>query len=215
MRVVEEVVINYNFNNKQKMGLTIHYSGRFNETASLPKLIEEVKDIAEIYKWKYSILEERFLEDALGKEDFNPEKLYGIIVSPPNCEPVCISFLSNGRMSAPFLLRFWGKPKNGIEAAYLYMLFTKTQFAGAVIHKLIIHILQHISKKYLLDFKLMDEGSYWETGDEQLLENTFKRYTSLIEGFATSLETFPLNEGESFIEYFERMMEVVDGKYGK
>jgi hypothetical protein len=197
------------------MGLTIHYSGRFNESASLPQLIEEVKDIAEIYKWKYRILEESFPEGSFGKEHFHPEKLYGIVVSPPKCEPVCISFLSNGRMSAPFLLRFWGNPQNEVEATYLYMLFTKTQFAGVEIHKLIIHILKHISKKYLLDFKLMDEGSYWETGDEKLLEETFSRYTNLIEGFATSLETFPVNEGESFMEYFERMMKIVDGKYGK
>ncbi len=33
------------------MGLTLHYSGKISKDASLPGLIEEVKDIAEIYNW--------------------------------------------------------------------------------------------------------------------------------------------------------------------
>ncbi|MES2777459.1 MAG: hypothetical protein V4722_24985 [Bacteroidota bacterium] len=197
------------------MGITIHYSGRFNPAASLPDLIEEVKDIAGIYNWKYTILEETFATEELGKEQYHPKNLYGIVFSPPKSEPVWFSFLSNGRMSAPPLLQCWGKPKNKTEAAYLYMLFTKTQFAGAAIHKLVVHILKYISQKYLLDFTVKDEGYYWETGDEKLLEDTFKQYTSLIEGFATSLETFPVNEGESFMDYFERMMKIVNEKYGK
>lgn len=31
------------------MGITIHYSGRFNPKASLPQMVEEVKDIVIAY----------------------------------------------------------------------------------------------------------------------------------------------------------------------
>ena len=37
------------------MGLSIHYSGSFNNSGSLSEMIEEVKDIAEVFKWKYNI----------------------------------------------------------------------------------------------------------------------------------------------------------------
>lgn len=37
------------------MGLSIHYSGKFNKNASLSDLITEVKDIAETLKWNYKI----------------------------------------------------------------------------------------------------------------------------------------------------------------
>ena len=76
------------------------------------------------------------------------------------------------------------------------MLSVKTQYAGIEIHKLIIHLLKYLSGKYLQDFKVIDEGEYWETGDEKLLQDTFKRYTDLIESFASSLETYPKNPGK-------------------
>ncbi|OAV65981.1 hypothetical protein Barb6XT_02171 [Bacteroidales bacterium Barb6XT] len=35
------------------MGLCIYYSGRIKNADSLPLLVEEIKDISEIYGWKY------------------------------------------------------------------------------------------------------------------------------------------------------------------
>jgi len=37
------------------MGLCIFYSGKFKDAASLPLLVEEVKDIAVINKWNYHV----------------------------------------------------------------------------------------------------------------------------------------------------------------
>ena len=42
------------------MGLSIHYSGRLRKAASLPALIEEVKDVSDVYGWKYYIFETHF-----------------------------------------------------------------------------------------------------------------------------------------------------------
>jgi len=49
------------------MGLSIHYSGSFNPKASLQAMIEEVKDIAETYKWKYFVFEDEFPANIIGK----------------------------------------------------------------------------------------------------------------------------------------------------
>ena len=42
------------------MGLSIHYSGSLSNPDYLSEIIEEVKDIAEVFKWEYNIYEERF-----------------------------------------------------------------------------------------------------------------------------------------------------------
>jgi len=92
------------------------------------------------------------------------------------------------------------------------MLSTKTQYAGIEIHKLIIHLFKYLSGKYLQDFILSDEGQYWETGDEKLLQDTFKRYTDLIESFASSIENYPRKSGENFEGYFARLLKQIHGK---
>lgn len=193
------------------MGLTIHYSGRFNPAASLPAMIEEVKDIVSIYKWPYNIYETEFVKNELGKTKYT-DKVYGISFTPPECETVSIQFLSNGRMSNEVNLEIYGNSKIRHEKKFLYMLFTKTQFAGMEIHKLVVHLLKHIEKKYLLDFKVNDEGEYWNTLDEKMLAERFTIYNMLLDDFTTALEIFPVGKGERFDKYFMRLMKEVKKK---
>ncbi len=185
------------------MGLSIHYSGEFNRGESLSSMIEEVKNVAEVYNWDYFIFDEVFVEDALGKEDYSDE-IYGIHFTPPGCETVSLAFLSNGKMSSAINLKLFGS--NPKEQKYLYMLSVKTQYAGIEIHKLVIHLFKYLSKKYFANFKLSDEGQYWETGNEQILKDTFVRYTNLMDSFQSSLEIFPKEQGESFEDYFSRLL---------
>ncbi|MFZ4549945.1 MAG: hypothetical protein ACOYN4_21025 [Bacteroidales bacterium] len=193
------------------MGLSIHYSGSFNPNASLSDLIDEVKDVAELYKWKYKVFETGFPTKSNKAKSFDQE-IYGICFTPPECETVWICFLSNRKMSSPLHLTFFCKNENQEESPYLYMLSTKTQYAGTEIHKLIIHLLKHLEAKYLQDFKVTDEGQYWETGDEKLLQETFDLYTEMIESFADSIEIYPINQGESFEDYFKRMMQKIQNR---
>lgn len=190
------------------MGLTIHYNGKFNENASLPEMIEEVKDIAEIYNWQYTIYETQFPESSFDNDSYN-ENIYGITFSPPESEPVFLTFLSNGRMSGPAQLKYFDNSADESEKKYLYMLSTKTQYAGSNIHKLIVHLLKYISKKYFKEFNVIDEGSYWETGDEKLLEDTFKRYNDLLDLVSFALENVPIKSNETFEEYFTRVLKLV------
>lgn len=192
------------------MGLSIYYSGQFNPQASLTEMIEEIKDIVIVNKWKYAILEPEFPKNDLtlpwgNKEIYHPENLYGIIFTPPKCETVEITFLSNGYMSGIGLIKFWGNSTKPEEKEYLYSQFVKTQYAGPEIHKLIIHLFKYLEPKYFLNFKMIDEGYYWETNDEKLLNETFSKYTSLINGFGDCLESFPKNEGETTEDYILRM----------
>ncbi len=196
------------------MGLSFHYSGSFNPEASLSAMIEEVKDIVEIYKWKYFIFDNTFPPGSFGKADYTDD-IYGICFTPPGCETVDLCFLSNGKMSSVSHLKFFGNSQNEEYQKYLYMLSVKTQYAGIEIHKLIIHLFKYLDGKYLKDLYVNDEGHYWETGDEMLLTETFKKYTDLIENFTSSLEIFPILPGESYEDYFKRLMNKIHSKKKK
>ncbi len=92
------------------MGLSIHYSGSFNAKTSLQEMIKEVKDIVEIYKWQYTVYEDVFPENSLGKAEYN-QNIYGISFTPPECETVSLCFLSNGKMISAPNLKFYGNSK--------------------------------------------------------------------------------------------------------
>ena len=190
------------------MGLTIHYNGIFNEKASLYEMIEEVKDISEIYNWQYTIYENQFPSGSLENDSFNDE-IYGISFTPPNCETVSLCFLSNGRMSSQAHLKYFRNSTDESEKKYLYMLSTKTQFAGSDLHKLIVHLLKYISKKYLKEFNVIDEGRYWETGNEKLLEETFKHYNNFLDSVGFALDNIPLEANETFEKYFSRILKAI------
>ena len=187
------------------MGLSIYYSGKIKDAASLPLLIEEVKDVAIVNKWEYRILEPSFPNNKLdNQEHFEP--IFGIYFTPPNCESISLTFLSNGVMACPSQIEFFGNSKNEPVRNQIYTLFSKTQYAGMTIHALIINLFKYLNNKYLKDFKMIDEGEYWETGDENILRHKFHQYDSLLDNFVLSLETFPVQKGENMIDYFERLM---------
>ena len=189
------------------MGLSIHYKGRFSKNASLSAMIEEVRDIAEVYKWQYTVYETAFPAGSLEGEDFN-DNIYGIIFVAPGCEPVYLTFLSNGRMSTELGLEFWGKAKDE-KAKYLYLLSTKTQYGGLHTHVTIIQMLRYLSKKYLSHFELIDEGGYWETNDIKVVTETFKHYNDMMDAVAGALKNNRLRKGENIEDFFERVLKQI------
>jgi len=187
------------------MGLSIYYSGRFNPQASLKAMIEEVIDIVNVHRWKFHLFNDTFCFEDLGKTEYD-KKLFGICFIPPGCEPVWLSFLSNGRMCGADNLQLFGNSANKEEEEYLYLISSKTQYSGIENHKRIIHILKYISEKYLLYFSMTDEGEYWETGDEDLLKEIFSSYNYIIDSFSNSLENNPRRSDESYEAYFTRIL---------
>jgi hypothetical protein len=198
------------------MGVTIHYSGRFNPQASLTDMIDEVEDIAKMQGWEYHVFEREFPDTTAtdGVPQSHPisennDNLYGILFSPPHCDPVQFTFLGNGRMCSPLSLQCFGDSTDEEDQKYLYMLFTKTQFAGTEIHKFIVGLLQYLSRKYLLEFKVKDEGEYWETGDEALLKQKFEEVGTYIDVTQNMFESFPMLENETIEEYTDRLMRYI------
>ena len=191
------------------MGLTINYKGKIKSKTILPELIAEVKDIAVSMGWEYDIFSKNFFPENVDDESYDGE-LYGMCFSPPKCEPVWISFLSNERMSGPLFLAFRSDENPKGESKYLYNLFTKTQFAGVAIHKSIVELFRYLNGKgYFAEFSMIDEGEYWETQDEALLEANFEKLTRIIDDVELGLQTTPTEEGEELEDYFVRLMKLI------
>ncbi|RZJ81824.1 MAG: hypothetical protein EOO47_02935 [Flavobacterium sp.] len=192
------------------MGLSIHYSGRIKDAKLLPNLIEEVKDVAQTYNWKYHIFQSNFVNNELDVQT-GFKDIYGISFTPTNSETISFSFLSNGVMVCPARLYLFSDTQNEQEQAYIYSISVKTQYAGVQLHQFIIHFLKYLNSKYINDFNVADESYYWETGDEEKMKSQFKKYNTLIDNFALALEVFPKEKDESMIEYVERLMIHVNG----
>lgn len=190
------------------MGLSFHYKGKLKNPQSLKKMIEEVTDICQANKWEYAILDDTFPNNIFTIEP-NKESVYGIFFTPPKCETVDLTFLSNGKLCAPYNLELNKNLEELEDDIYLYFLSVKTQYCGSGIHKILISVFDYLNKKYFEDFEFTDEGQFWETRDEKMLEETFNRNSNLINSFGSALEHVPVLEGETIENYILRMAEIV------
>lgn len=194
------------------MGLSIFYSGSLANPAILPEMISEVSDIAGTFGWRIEIFENVFPGQVFDNKSYNPEFVYGLCIIPPGSEPVWLSFLSNGRMSAPHLLKFWGSETDPERKDYLYMPWTKTQYAGIEEHIKVITLFRYLEQKYLTGFQMTDEGGYWETNDLEVLKDNFRKYDSIMDDFADFLENSDLKAGESLEDFVLRIAGQVNKK---
>jgi len=113
-------------------------------------------------------------------------------------------------MVCPARIGFFAHSEDETERSYIYYTSVKTQFAGIFVHQLLIRLLKHLNNKYFQDFKLSDESYYWETDDENLMKERFKLYDTLLDNVVLSMQTFPMEQGEDMVAYFERLMEYID-----
>jgi hypothetical protein len=191
------------------MGLSFHFSGRLRQAENLSAMIAEVKDVSDVYGWKYRVYESRFPDDSFENQT-SFENVYGISFTPTNCETVSFAFLSNGTMVSPARISFFAEDEDETRRSYIYMISVKTQFAGVLTHQLLIRLIKYLNDKYFEDFKLDDESYYWETDDENLMRERFKLYDNLMDNVVLSLQTFPIEQDEDVVSYFDRLMKHID-----
>lgn len=193
------------------MGLGLQYKGKIRDAAMLPLLVEEIKDVAAAHKWKFRVYEERFSE-YLDQDEFYDNKIFGISFTPPSCETVWLCFLSNGRISGPLQLKFFGRFEGNEEPEYLYSVSVKTQFSGIDTHVLVVDLFRYLSKKYFSEFEMTDEGRYWETGNKEVLEKNFVKFNEMLNRYTSTAECFPMQENENLESYMNRLVEFIQKK---
>lgn len=160
------------------MGLSIHYTGTIKDKTLLPQLAAEMKDICESLGWDYHYFDP-------GEED----TLEGVYFSPPECEPLFLTFNKEGRLLSPIsqitrdmLLQ------NGLDPELIFTISTKTQYAGIDVHIALIRLFRYLKEKYFSDFEMNDEGGYWESDERELLEQQFTRYETAMASMKEMLD---------------------------
>jgi hypothetical protein len=181
------------------MGVSIHYSGQLKDAALLPLLVEEVEDIAKILGWTCTIFLREYPNNQFEKTASDND--YGIMVSPEGCEPVVFVFDGKGHIYAPWLKQFYKEPYP------IYNISTKTQFAGADTHIIVIELMRHFNKKYLKSFTMIDEAEYWETGNKAMVEEKISFLGKKIKEFANGLENTKMKEGKTMEDFIKRIAE--------
>lgn len=160
------------------MGLSIHYSGTIRDKSLLPQLAAEVKDICEGLGWDYHYFEADQADD-----------LEGIYFAPEECEPLFLTFNTDGRLLSPVsqitrdLL-----VEHGLDPELIYTISCKTQFAGMDAHVALIRLFRYLKDKYFSDFEMNDEGGYWESDERELLLQQFTRYENAMASLSEMLQ---------------------------
>jgi hypothetical protein len=185
---------------KYKMGLTIHYSARIKSRNLIPQLTDEIADICQSMGWEFDTVDKivEMKDDVTFTpplDDHKNIRLQGIMFHPPKCESVIFTFLPSGWTSS-YLHLMVAKDYQRIESVpifkdfpkLVYMMHTKTQRGGPDTHIAIIKLFRYLEKKYFAEFRVSDEGNYWETEDKTVLQERFDEYTGLINSFKGALE---------------------------
>lgn len=176
------------------MGISIHYSGEVRDQKMISSLTEEVKDICKSLDWE--------------SHTFNYPKIKGVCFAPNKSEPIFLTFNNEGRMLSPLALDSINT-QYGLPKEIYYTTSTKTQFAGVWAHIAIIRLLKYLDKKYLKNFVVSDEGNYWETGNEKIVTEQFRKITVAMDIFEEALKespTFPDESAESLLNRLEKIL---------
>lgn len=195
------------------MGITIHYKGKLNNLEQVCSVIDELKDISEIMAWKYSILDNdwnsqltaQLLQTDNGVKFTGHLPLKGITIKlHPECESFPVLFDKNGYLQSVSGMVFnpWE-----VESADSNFLFIKTQYAPPEIHIAIIKLLKYLKDKYISDLNVIDEGSYWESEDKELLirkisfiKDKMDQVESIISSISNDFTTISENETIELLE---------------
>lgn len=178
------------------MGLSIHFSGTLISPSLNKSLSNEVEDICNSLAWECTPIETAALN--------------GIVFTPPECEPVFLTFTDEGRLFSPLQTEMEETYKKaGLDASMMYWLSVKTQYAGIAIHKLMIELFRYLSRTYFEHFELKDEGLYWETNDEAVLQAQFDAYEFALQTVTDALTGMQRQDGEGTSDLATRIEAVL------
>ncbi len=198
------------------MGLSIHYKGSIRDNSLVDELTDEVLDICKSMSWAYHewpIKEKANQEKPPARHSahYTVEDLKGITFSPAECEPVCLTFLPDGKLCSPFKLMYNDPEKDDLMIEVVH---TKTQFAGPDAHIAVLNLLYYLKNKYFTELEVNDEGLYWDQWDKEVLLSQFRKYNMLLDKFAEAISGLKAIPGESAESLANRLEELLRNKLG-
>lgn len=157
------------------MSITISYRGALKNATVLPRLIDELIDIAESMRWKVRIIDDdwrlpvdaRLEQTPHGLDIVGNTGLKGVVLSPPGaCEPVTLVFTRAGRLCDPIHRAASLESGRRIGRPWLSI---ATTGASANVHMWICGLLRYLKKQYMPRLEVRDSGGYWSSGNIRVL----------------------------------------------
>lgn len=212
------------------MGLSFHYRGRLKSATTLPSLVDEVEDICKVLNWKCSVFETEYPDNKFVAPINDSD--YGILFSPPSCEPVSLVFDSEGKIYTPWLKEILNKHKSGEVKVItvklnldddnpvpeiseesedfdpldmVYSISVKTQFAGAESHVQLMELLRYLSEKYLTEFHIQDESDYWNTRNAEKLHEKMNKINQFMDTFHDMMDNQNIKDPKDFIAFLKQL----------
>lgn len=212
------------------MGLSFHYRGRLKSADTLSALVEEVEDICKVLNWKCSVFETEYPDNKFVTPINDAD--YGILFSPPSCEPISLVFDSEGKIYTPWLKEILNKHKSGEVKVItvklnlddenpepeiseesedfdpldlVYSISVKTQFAGAESHVQLMELLRYLSEKYLTEFHIQDESDYWNTRNAEKLHEKMNKINQFMDTFHDMMDNQNIKDPKDFIAFLKQL----------
>jgi hypothetical protein len=159
------------------MGVTIHYGGQLRSGDRMAKLQSIALRWAKKWKCEVDEVDEPEFEYFRVRNDTLEEykgAIKGFVLRPhPEAESLSILIANDG---------------------YLYH-FCKTQFAPPEVHIDVISFLRDI-EPHFTEFKVQDDGGYWDSSDRELLERRLGFLNRMIDKLAKAFPPDTTNRGD-------------------
>lgn len=191
------------------MGITIHYKGKLNNLDLIEPLCNEIEDIAKDMEWKYSLLENDLHNPNTSQIDngkiIGHIPLKGISLSiHKDAESLSFYFDKDGNIRNILSMAFLSDDELSESSDYV-----KTQFAPIQIHITIIKLLKYIKSKYINNLEVIDEGNYWKSQNEKLLQEKFNFLDEKIDEVGNLLSNIEFNKDDSVESMIKRIESVL------
>lgn len=198
------------------MGITILYRGKLKSPDLIDTMSKELSKIANLMEWDYTILDEDFKKPTdiklevreNGCEIVGHLALKGINLNVhKDCSSLSFLFDLNGILRDPVQMA----REQAVENETPPFSFVKTQFAPPDIHITLIKLLRYLKRKYFQTFEVIDEGKYWETGDEDLLKEKMEFLSQKMDAVSQALENswIELEPGDSDLDIIVKIEKIL------
>ncbi len=144
------------------MGVTIHFEGQLFNDAAFGSLIDTARAFAKEKGWQSELFESPNVTRLRVRDESDWDycgPVKGIqLLAHDDCDPIRLEF----------------------DRDLYIQEYTKTQFAGAIIHLKVLDLLALI-QPFFSTFSVNDEGEYWQTRDLKVLMEHMNRTQEAIE----------------------------------
>jgi hypothetical protein len=176
------------------MGITIHYRGQLKSPELIGQVCSKLEEMAKLMGWEYKLFDKNLNRPNTAKLDHSGNSpvitgqlpLKGIQLNiHKDCESFSLFFDKHGILHDIIQMATDNSEKDE-KTSYLHV---KTQFAPLEVHIAIIRLLKYLHENFFNFLEVIDEGEYWQTEDESLLQQKMNCLSEKIKTVSQAIDS--------------------------